>query len=81
MDKRKKEPEKKDIKNKKAGTTDRQTEIKKNKLENVFMKHYAPNYMLAYEQNMHVSQRKKKPKSLNNYFCQLSGTSYLSMNE
>ena len=32
------------------------------------MKHYAPNYMLASEQNMHVSQTKTKPKSLNNYF-------------
>ena len=31
------------------------------KLENVFMKHYAPNYMFASEQNIHVSQTKAKP--------------------
>ena len=32
----------------------------KNKLENVFMKHYAPNYMLASEQNIHVSDVTEK---------------------
>ena len=29
-------------------------------LENVFMKHYAPNYMLASEQNIHVSDVTEK---------------------
>ena len=33
---------------------------KKMKLENVFMKHYAPNYMLASEQNIHVSDVTEK---------------------
>ena len=38
-------------------------------LENVFMKQNAPNYLFASEQNIHASQTKAKPKSLNNYFC------------
>ena len=70
--KKRKRKEKEMDKRKKVGKTDRQTDRQRyinNKLENVFMKHYAPNYMFASEQNMHVSQRKTKPKSLNNYFC------------